>query len=52
MAKYLVVAKNLFTEFKVVEIEQVGRDLNSYADALAGMASILEEKHAGPSLSI
>ena len=40
MAIYLAVAKNLFTGFKLVKIDQVGRDLNSHADALASLASI------------
>ncbi|GFZ05322.1 hypothetical protein Acr_17g0008940 [Actinidia rufa] len=40
MAKYLIVAKSLFTEFRAVNIEQVGRDLNSHVDALANLASI------------
>ena len=44
MAKYLAMAKNFLTEFKAVKIEQVGRDLNSHADALAGLASIFKEK--------
>ncbi|GFY99152.1 chitin elicitor receptor kinase 1 [Actinidia rufa] len=34
--------KTLLTEFKAVQIEQVGRDLNSHADALAGLASTFE----------
>ena len=42
MARYLVVAKNLLTKFKAVKIEQVWRDQNSHADALAGLASIFE----------
>ncbi|GFS36134.1 hypothetical protein Acr_00g0044290 [Actinidia rufa] len=42
MAKYLVVAKNLLTKFKVIKIEQVERDQNSHADALAGLASIFK----------
>ena len=42
MAKYLAIAKALLTEFKVVKIEQVGRDLNSYANAR--LASIFEGK--------
>ena len=42
MAKYLTVAKNFLTKFKTVKIEQVWRDLNSHADALAGLASIFE----------
>ena len=44
MDKYLVVAKNLLTEFKVVKIEQVGRDLNSHADTLASLASFFKGK--------
>ena len=39
MAKYLAVAKNFLTGFKLVKIEQVGRDLNSHSDTLAGLAS-------------
>ena len=38
IAKYLAVAKNLLTEFRAIKIEQVGRDLNSHADALVGVA--------------
>ena len=44
MAKYLIVAKNNLTEFRAVKIEQVGRDLNSHADALAGLTSFFKEK--------
>ena len=44
MAKYLAVAKNLLTKFKAIKIEQVGRDLNSHADALAGLASVFKGK--------
>ena len=44
MAKYLAIAKTLLMEFKVVKIEQVGRDLNSHADVLGGLASIFEEE--------
>ena len=40
MAKYLIVPKSLFTEFRAVNIEQVGRDLNSHVDALANLASV------------
>ena len=40
MAKYLIVAKNLLKKFKGVKIEQVERDSNAHADALAGLASI------------
>ena len=42
MAKYLVIAKTLLTKFKAVKIEQVGRDLNSHADALVGLILIYE----------
>ena len=40
MAKYLVIAKTLLIEFKVVKIEYVGRNLNAHADTLAGLALI------------
>ncbi|GFZ14587.1 hypothetical protein Acr_24g0007770 [Actinidia rufa] len=42
MAKYLAIAKAFLTEFKADKIEQVGRDLNSHIDALAGLASVFE----------
>ena len=42
MVKYLAITKTLLTEFKSVQIEQVGRDLNSHADALTGLASVFE----------
>ena len=42
MAKYLTMAKNLLTGFKVVKIEQVGRDLNSHIVTLVGLASVFE----------
>ena len=42
MPKYFVVAKNLLTEFRVVKIEQVRRDLNSHADTLVGLASVFK----------
>ena len=44
MAKYLAMAKKLLTEFRAIKIEQVGRDLNSYANALAGLALVFEHK--------
>ena len=44
IAKYLAVTKNLLIKFKAVKIEQVGRDLNSHTDALAGLASVFEGK--------
>ncbi|GFZ15730.1 hypothetical protein Acr_25g0001390 [Actinidia rufa] len=51
MAKYLMVAKNLLTKFRVVKIEQVGRDFNSHVDALAGLASVFESE-AGRTIAI
>ncbi|GFZ14630.1 hypothetical protein Acr_24g0008200 [Actinidia rufa] len=42
MAKYLAVAKNLLKEFRAVKIEQVEKDSNAYANALAGLESIFE----------
>ena len=50
MAKYLAIAKNLI-EFKEIKIEQVGRDLNSHADALVDLASIFEGKIGRPMTS-
>ncbi|GFS42015.1 hypothetical protein Acr_00g0077690 [Actinidia rufa] len=51
MAKYLAVAKSLLTDFKAVKIEQVGRDLNSHADALAGLVSVFEGE-AGRTIAV
>ncbi|GFZ19787.1 hypothetical protein Acr_28g0004920 [Actinidia rufa] len=45
MAKYLQVAKNLLSEFRTVKIEQVGREFNAHADALASLASVFEGDH-------
>ena len=42
MAKYLAIVKTLLTKFIAVQIEQVGRDFNSHADALEVLASIFE----------
>ena len=42
MAKYLIIEKSLLTEFKVIKIEQVLRDLNSHVDILASLTSIFE----------
>ncbi|GFZ21534.1 hypothetical protein Acr_29g0006960 [Actinidia rufa] len=42
MAKYLKVAKSLNSEFRAVKIEQVERELNAHADALAYLASVFE----------
>ena len=44
MAKYLVITKILLIKFKAIKIEQVGRDINSHANALTGLASVLNEK--------
>ena len=44
MAKYLAIMKALLTEFKMIKIEQVGRDLNLHADTLAGFTSVFERK--------
>ena len=49
MFEELAIAKTLITEFRAVQIEQVGRDLNSNADALAGLASIFKGELVGPS---
>ncbi|XP_057461118.1 uncharacterized protein LOC130751535 [Actinidia eriantha] len=51
MARYLAVAKNLLIEFKAMNIEQVGRDQNSHADALEGLTSIFEGE-AGRTIAI
>ncbi|GFS44265.1 hypothetical protein Acr_00g0089460 [Actinidia rufa] len=42
MAMYLAIAKTLITEFRATQIEQVGRNWNSHADALAVLASAFE----------
>ena len=42
MAKYLAIAKTLLSEFRATQLEQMERDLNSPADTLAGLASVLE----------
>ena len=43
MAKYLAVVKNL-PKFRAIKIEQVGSDLNSHSDALAGLESVFERE--------
>ncbi|GFZ00158.1 hypothetical protein Acr_13g0015570 [Actinidia rufa] len=45
MAKYLQLAKILLSEFRAFKIEQVGRELNAHADALAFLASTFEGDH-------
>ncbi|GFZ12693.1 hypothetical protein Acr_23g0010780 [Actinidia rufa] len=44
MAKCLAIAKTFLIEFIVIKIEQVGRNLNSHADALACLVSVFEGK--------
>ena len=44
MAKCLAIAKTFLIEFTVIKIEQVGRNLNSHADALACLVSVFEGK--------
>ncbi|GFS40182.1 hypothetical protein Acr_00g0066980 [Actinidia rufa] len=41
----LCVAKNLLNKFRTVKIEQVGREFNAHADALASLASTFEGDH-------
>ncbi|GFS37725.1 hypothetical protein Acr_00g0053660 [Actinidia rufa] len=45
MARYLKVAKNLLSEFQAVKIEQVGREFNAHADALASLTSTFKGNH-------
>ena len=45
MAEYLIIVKTFLIEFKAVKIEQVGRDLNSQADVLAGIALVFEGRN-------
>ena len=45
IANYLAIAKTLLTKFKSVKIEQVGRDLNSHADTLVGLASVFKREN-------
>ncbi|XXG83702.1 hypothetical protein AAC387_Pa10g1395 [Persea americana] len=42
MAAYLAHTKELLSQFEKAEIRQVGRESNSYADALANLASAVE----------
>ncbi len=41
MAAYLLKVQQTMTNFNTVRVEQIGRNLNSHADALATLASIL-----------
>ena len=42
MASYLAWAKEMLSSFDKAEVVQVGRELNSHADALANLASAIE----------
>ena len=44
MAKYLEIGKTLLTKFKAVKIEQVGKDLNLHAGALASLTLVFKGK--------
>ena len=41
MAAYLLKVQQTITHFNMVRVEQIGRNLNSHADALATLASVL-----------
>ena len=41
MAAYLLKVQQTITNFNMVKVEQIGRNLNSHADALATLASVL-----------
>uniref|UniRef100_A0A2N9HX21 Uncharacterized protein n=1 Tax=Fagus sylvatica TaxID=28930 RepID=A0A2N9HX21_FAGSY len=41
MAAYLLKVQQTMTSFQMVRVEQIGRNLNSHADALATLASVL-----------
>ncbi|XXG69133.1 hypothetical protein AAC387_Pa06g2072 [Persea americana] len=42
MAAYLAHAKGLLSEFERAEVQQIGRESNSHADALSSLASTVE----------
>ena len=42
MAAYLARAKELLSKFERAEVQQIGRESNSHADALARLASTIE----------
>ena len=42
MAAYLTVARSLLSKFDSVQVAQIGREHNSYADILAKLATVLE----------
>ena len=41
MVAYLLKVQQTMTNFQMVRVKQIGRNLNSHADALATLASIL-----------
>ncbi|KAJ8618285.1 hypothetical protein MRB53_014471 [Persea americana] len=45
MAAYLAHVKELLSQFERVEVQQIGREFNSYADALASLASAVEVRN-------
>ena len=51
MVKYLAVAKKLLIKLRAIKIELVGKDINSHADALAGLVSIFEGE-SGRSIAV
>jgi hypothetical protein len=61
MAAYLLKVQQTMTGFQTVRVEQIGRNLNSHADALATLASVLSadfkrfipiETFATPSIAV
>ena len=44
MAAYLTIARSLLSKFDSVQVAQIGREHNSYADILAKMATALEQR--------
>ena len=42
--KYLAMAMNFLTEFRAIKIKQVGRNLNSHADALERLALVFKKE--------
>jgi hypothetical protein len=41
MAAYLLKVQTTMSDFEIVKVEQIGRNLNNHADALATLASVL-----------
>ena len=48
MAKYLEKARESLKDFRAVRVEKIGRESNSHADALAGLASAVKESTQRP----